>query len=105
MKNQPLDFEKPIVELEEKLADLKAHSREHDVDMEAEVQRMEAKVEEMAKGQGGMRVLVKWRFPAWELLDLTPKLHYLGLGVTTNLWHDFFMGADLVFRHGATAPN
>ena len=54
---------------------------------------------------GGMRVLVKWRFPAWELLDLTPKLHYLGLGVTTNLWHDFFMGADLVFRHGATAPN
>jgi hypothetical protein len=52
---------------------------------------------------GGMRVLAMWRFPAWVLLDLTPKLHYLGLGVTTNIWHFFFMGADLVFRPYATA--
>jgi acetyl-CoA carboxylase carboxyl transferase subunit alpha len=46
MKIQPLDFEKPIVELEEKLADLRAHSREHDVDVENEIRRMEAKIEE-----------------------------------------------------------
>jgi acetyl-CoA carboxylase carboxyl transferase subunit alpha len=46
MKTQPLDFEKPIVELEEKLADLKAHSREHDVDVDAEIRRMEVKIEE-----------------------------------------------------------
>ncbi len=52
---------------------------------------------------GGMRVLAMWRFPAWVLLDLTPKLHYWGLGVTTNLWHFFFMGADLVFRPEAAA--
>lgn len=46
MRTQPLDFEKPIVELEEKLADLKAHSREHDIDFDAEVRKMEAKLEE-----------------------------------------------------------
>ena len=46
MRTQPLDFEKPIVELEEKLADLRAHSREHDIDFDAEVRKMELKLEE-----------------------------------------------------------
>jgi len=45
MKIQPLDFEKPIVELEQKLADIRTHSREHDVDVDAEVRRMEEKIE------------------------------------------------------------
>jgi acetyl-CoA carboxylase carboxyl transferase subunit alpha len=45
MKIQPLEFEKPIVELEEKLADIRSHSREHDVDVDAEVRRMEEKIE------------------------------------------------------------
>ena len=49
MKNQPLEFEKPIVELEEKLADLKQHSRDNDINFEAEVRRMEAKIEETRK--------------------------------------------------------
>jgi hypothetical protein len=47
---------------------------------------------------GGMRVTGKWRFPARDLKTLAPKLHYLGLGVNTNIWHDFFMGFDIVFR-------
>ena len=47
---------------------------------------------------GGMRVLAKMRMPARTLLEWTPKLHYLGLGVNTNIWHDFFMGVDAVFR-------
>lgn len=47
---------------------------------------------------GGMRVLAKWRVPAHALIEMTPKLHYLGLGANTNIWHDFFMGADIVFR-------
>jgi acetyl-CoA carboxylase carboxyl transferase subunit alpha len=46
MKLPPLEFEKPIVELEEKLADLKRHSRAHDINFDTEVQRMEAKIEE-----------------------------------------------------------
>jgi hypothetical protein len=55
---------------------------------------------------GGLRVLAKWRFPAYALLDeLTPKLRHLGLGASTNLWHDFFMGADVVFRPETKAAN
>jgi YceI-like protein len=47
---------------------------------------------------GGMRVLAKWRMPADALRALVPKLRYLSLGANTNIWHDFFMGADLVFH-------
>ena len=43
---QPLDFEKPIVELERRLNDLKEHSREHDVDLDSEVAAMETKLRE-----------------------------------------------------------
>lgn len=46
MKLQPLEFEKPIVELEEKLADLKKHSRANDLNFDTEVRRMEGKIEE-----------------------------------------------------------
>ena len=45
MKLQPLEFEKPIVELEEKLADLKKHSRDNDINFDAEVRRMEEKID------------------------------------------------------------
>ena len=44
MELQPLDFEKPIVELERRLQDLKDHSREHDVDLDSEVAGIEAKL-------------------------------------------------------------
>ena len=46
MKHQPLEFERPIVELEEKLADLRQHSRDNDINFDAEVRRMETKIEE-----------------------------------------------------------
>jgi acetyl-CoA carboxylase carboxyl transferase subunit alpha len=44
MNVQPLDFEKPIFELEKRLQDLKEHSQEHDVDLDSEVQAIEAKL-------------------------------------------------------------
>src|SRR5215467_7791803 len=44
MELQPLDFEKPIVELERRLQDLKEHSREHDVDLDSEVAAIETKL-------------------------------------------------------------
>src|SRR6266513_1045130 len=44
MELQPLDFEKPILELERRLRDLKEHSREHDVDLDSEVEAIEAKL-------------------------------------------------------------
>jgi acetyl-CoA carboxylase carboxyl transferase subunit alpha len=44
MELQPLDFEKPILELQRKLQDLRSHSDEHDVDLDSEVEAMEAKL-------------------------------------------------------------
>ena len=47
---------------------------------------------------GGMRVLAKWRVPSDTLVKKwIPKIRTYGLGANTNLWHDIFMGADLVF--------
>ncbi len=54
---------------------------------------------------GGMRVLAKWSVPAVALLEIIPKLHYMGLGVNTRIWHYLFMGADLMFRPEATGAN
>ena len=45
-KIQPLEFEKPIIELQSKLDDLRRHSRTKDFNLEAEIGRMEAKIEQ-----------------------------------------------------------
>jgi len=44
MEVQPLDFEKPIIELQRRLHDLKHHSDEHDFGIDSEVDAMEAKI-------------------------------------------------------------
>lgn len=46
MNVQPLDFEKPILELQRRLQDLKNHSDEHALDFESEVESMERKIAE-----------------------------------------------------------
>jgi acetyl-CoA carboxylase carboxyl transferase subunit alpha len=46
MELQPLDFEKPVFELERRLQDLKDHSDEHDVDLDSAVKAVEAKLRE-----------------------------------------------------------
>ena len=46
MELQPLDFEKPIFELQRRLQDLKAHSDEHDVDLDSAVGAIKAKLRE-----------------------------------------------------------
>ena len=45
MDSHPLDFEKPILELQRRLQEIRNHSGEHDVDLEAEVEAMQAKIE------------------------------------------------------------
>jgi len=42
---QPLDFEKPIVELQRRLQEIRDHSDEHALDFDTEVEAMEAKIE------------------------------------------------------------
>ena len=44
MDVQPLDFEKPILELQRRLQDLKNHSDQHELDFESEVESMERKI-------------------------------------------------------------
>src|SRR5881409_2567181 len=43
---QPLDFERPIFELERRLEDLKNHSDKHDVDLDPAIKTLEAKLRE-----------------------------------------------------------
>src|SRR6476661_8702061 len=44
-ESQPLDFEKPIVELQRRLQEIREHSGEHALDFDSEVEAMEAKIE------------------------------------------------------------
>src|ERR1700737_3082045 len=44
METQPLDFEKPIFELQRQLEDLKNHSPEHEVDLDSEIGAIEEKI-------------------------------------------------------------
>ncbi len=46
MKIQPLEFEKPLIELQSKLEELRRHSRDQEINLDAEVLRMEAKIEQ-----------------------------------------------------------
>lgn len=46
MESHPLDFEKPILELQRRLQDLKNHSDQHDLDFDSEVEAMENKIRE-----------------------------------------------------------
>ena len=45
MDKNPLDFEKPIFELQRRLQEIRDHSDEHDVDLDREVEAMQVKIE------------------------------------------------------------
>src|SRR6185437_11610377 len=45
MALQPLDFEKPILELQRRLQEIREHSDHHEVDIDSEVEAMEAKID------------------------------------------------------------
>ena len=49
MKSQILDFEKPIVELEQKLEEIKRHVHGKDIDFDPEVRAMQEKIEATKK--------------------------------------------------------
>ncbi len=63
MELQPLDFEKPIFELERRLQDLKDHSDEHDVDLDSAVKAVEAKLRET-------RCQVYGNLTAWQRVQI-----------------------------------
>ena len=48
---------------------------------------------------GGLRVVARLRIPAPELTEVYGLSKFaLGLGVTTRVWYDLFMGVDLLLR-------
>jgi acetyl-CoA carboxylase carboxyl transferase subunit alpha len=49
MKTHPLEFEKPLAELEARLDELKKHSQASDLDIEDEVRQMEEKIGQMRR--------------------------------------------------------
>ncbi len=63
MELQPLDFEKPIFELERRLQDLRDHSDEHDVDLDSAVKAVEAKLRET-------RCQVYGNLTAWQRVQI-----------------------------------
>lgn len=54
-----LDFEKPIVELENKIAELKTFAQEKEIDLESEIKKLEARAEELKESI--YRNLVPWQ--------------------------------------------
>jgi len=63
MNPQPLEFEKPILELEAKLEELKRHLADRNIDVEPEVRRMEEKI-------AGTRSEVYGRLTAWQRVQI-----------------------------------
>ena len=63
MKLQPLEFEKPVLELEAKIADLKSSSTASDVNFESELKKMEEKLE-------GMRREIYSNLTAWQRVQI-----------------------------------
>ncbi len=99
MKIQPLDFEKPIVELERKLDDLKRHSRGHDINLDPEVRRMHAKIEEMKRE-------VYSRLSAWQrvLIARHPQRPFM-LDYLTLAFSEFIeLHGDRLFSDDKAMP-
>ncbi|MBW0000525.1 MAG: acetyl-CoA carboxylase carboxyltransferase subunit alpha [Verrucomicrobia bacterium] len=63
MKPAPLDFEKPILELEKQLEELKKHSKLQAIDLEREVRSMEGKIE-------GTRREIYQNLSAWQRIQV-----------------------------------
>ncbi|MGA3171222.1 MAG: acetyl-CoA carboxylase carboxyltransferase subunit alpha [Chthoniobacteraceae bacterium] len=99
MKIQPLDFEKPIAELEKKLDDLKRHSRSQDINLDAEVRRMQAKIEETKRE-------VYSRLSAWQRVQIArhPQRPFM-LDYITLAFSDFIeLHGDRLFSDDKAMP-
>jgi acetyl-CoA carboxylase carboxyl transferase subunit alpha len=99
MKLQPLEFEKPVLELEAKLADLKSSSAANDINFETEVRRMEEKLEQTRRD-------IYCNLTAWQRVQIARhparpfSLDYMQLA-----FHDFVeLHGDRLFGDDASMP-
>lgn len=107
MKLQPLEFEKPVLELEAKLADLRSSSAASDINIESEVARLEEKLEQT-------RVAIYSELTAWQRVQIARhparpfSLDYMQLAFTDfiELHGDRLFGDDSAMPGGlATIGN
>ncbi|MDZ7270058.1 MAG: acetyl-CoA carboxylase carboxyltransferase subunit alpha [candidate division KSB1 bacterium] len=86
-----LDFERPLVELEKKIADLKAYSSAENVEITAEIQRLEEKARKLRKQ-------IYARLTRWQRVQLArhPQRPY-------TLDYIEYMTTDFVELHGDRA--
>ncbi len=101
MKAQPLEFEKPIIELESNLEALKRHSRSQDINFESEVRGMELKIEETKRD-------IYQNLTAWQRVQIARHpsrpfaMDYLNQSFTNfiELHGDRLFGDDLAMPGG-----
>jgi len=101
MKIQPLEFEKPIRDLEQKLEELKRHSREQNIDLDPEVLRMQEKIDEIKRE-------VYEKLTAWQRVQIARHtqrpymLDYIRLAFTdfVELHGDRLFGEDYAMPGG-----
>src|SRR5438105_14075145 len=99
MKIQPLEFEKPIFELERKLDDLRHHSHAQDINLDPEVRRMEAKIEDLKRD-------VYERLSAWQRVQIArhPARPFM-LDYVATAFSDFIeLHGDRLFGDDKSMP-
>jgi len=99
MKTQPLEFEKPLIELERKLDDIKRHSRASDINLDPEVRRISAKIEEMKKD-------IYERLTAWQRVQIArhPARPFM-LDYVSQAFTDFIeLHGDRLFGDDKSMP-
>ena len=77
MDSQPLDFEKPILELQRRLQELKSHSDKHDIDFDSEVESMELKIRETRRE-------IYENLTAWQRVQIARHVHGLLRSITSR---------------------
>ena len=99
MNNQPLEFEKPVFELEQKLDELKRRLAERNIDLDPEVHRMREKLE-------ATRLAIYNNLTAWQRVQIarhTARPFFLDY--IANSFADFIeLKGDRLFGDDASMP-
>jgi len=99
MNIQPLEFEKPILELEAKLDDLKRHLADKNIDLDPEVRRMQEKID-------ATRNEIYGRLTAWQRVQIarhTARPFFLDY--VSEVFTDFIeLKGDRLFGDDASMP-
>ena len=99
MSHQPLEFEKPVFELEQKLDELKRRLAERNIDLDPEVQRMRQKLE-------ATRLGIYNNLTAWQRVQIArhPARPFF-LDYIANSFTDFVeLKGDRLFGDDASMP-